>query len=229
MQARADFLEGWESLENTLSLPHLRRLILFFSLYVIFSILFLAAVHYLFFNSADYSFYQYSALTLPLSFAVLSYTRLTGKNIVSGLYLSRKNITAKGISYGILLFAIMFAISILITLLSSIFKIAASTNTGMLLAGAPAWFYIYIVVFEPINEELFFRALLVPRVGIVVSALLFGAAHLGYNSTFQIDAIFALIFGLLGGYILKKTHSLYPLLAAHMLFDLMSIMLYKSA
>ena len=42
----------------------------------------------------------------------------------------------------------------------------------------------------------------------------------------DVIAFFALVFGLLGGYILKKTRSLYPVLAAHILFNLINVAIY---
>ena len=46
------------------------------------------------------------------------------------------------------------------------------------------------------------------------------------SAAYRQDAFFALVFGLLGGYILKKTRSLYPVLAAHILFNLINVAIY---
>ncbi len=216
----------WKSLDKALSLSNLRGLILFLFLYLAFSLLFLVAAHSLFLNSPDYASCLYAALTLPLSIATLVYTKLAKGRVSERLYLSRKNLTLKGMAYGSLLLVIMLLLSISLTILFSLLKISIKTNASILLAGVPAWFYLYIVIIEPINEEFFFRAFLVPRIGIIFSAMLFGAAHMGSGFTFQIDAFFALVFGLLGGYILKKTRSLYPVLAAHILFNLINVAIY---
>ena len=75
----------------------------------------------------------------------------------------------------------------------------------------------------PIDEEILFRGFLVPRVGIVVSALLFAVPHLlTYASLSEFAAAF--IFGLLAGYFFRRYKSLYPTILAHALVNLFTIL-----
>ena len=76
---------------------------------------------------------------------------------------------------------------------------------------------------EPINEEIMFRGFLVPRIGIVASAIIFGLAHYSYMSTFGVEMLGALIFGLLAGYVFKRTKSIYPGIVAHIIVNTIAI------
>ena len=64
-----------------------------------------------------------------------------------------------------------------VTAASAVTGVQVNTNTASLFSGAPVWFFIFAAVIEPINEEIVFRGFLVPRLGIVPSALIFGLAH----------------------------------------------------
>jgi len=58
------------------------------------------------------------------------------------------------------------------------------------------------IVIAPFTEELFFRAALLPKTGIVISALLFSLFHITYFSVFEIIAVF--ILGLVLGMVYKR-------------------------
>ena len=98
-----------------------------------------------------------------------------------------------------------------------------NTNVNVVFSNAPLWFLLFAFLIVPINEELLFRGLMVPRLGIVVSALIFGALHASYNSTFAVEAVAACIFGMLSGYVYKKSGSLYPSILAHMLVNALAV------
>jgi membrane protease YdiL (CAAX protease family) len=59
---------------------------------------------------------------------------------------------------------------------------------------------------------------------VLVSAVMFGALHFSYNSTYGIEVIAALLFGLITGYAYKKTNSLYPALIAHIMVNTLTIL-----
>ena len=73
-----------------------------------------------------------------------------------------------------------FAIVIL-SLVISVIGLATNTkidtNTGILLASEPIWFYLFTVLISPVCEEVLFRAFMVPRLGIIWSAVIFGLAQ----------------------------------------------------
>ena len=84
-------------------------------------------------------------------------------------------------------------------------------------------FLLFSFLVAPINEEILFRGFMVPRIGILASAVLFSVPHLlSYSSVSELIAAF--IFGIAAGYAFKKTGSLYPSIIAHALVNLISIL-----
>jgi membrane protease YdiL (CAAX protease family) len=68
-----------------------------------------------------------------------------------------------------------------------------------------------------VTEEVYFRGLLQPRIGMIASSALFGLVHAGYGTALQIVAPFLL--GLLFAYLYQRTRSLWAPIAAHFSFD----------
>lgn len=165
-------------------------------------------------------------ISLLFSFAVFAYLLGKGKtlkDIVSELGLSKKRLTFRYISIGIGLFILFLIIEIGIGLFSELTKIQIVTNVATDLANMPLYFYLFAFLVAPINEEILFRGFLVPRIGIVWSALIFGIMHyLSYSSIAEMAAAF--VFGLAAGYIFKKTNSLYPSIIGHALFDFSTVL-----
>lgn len=188
----------------------------------------LSAIVYLFYhagyigyNNFNYLIYAVSLLAMSASIFLylMTYKKLKTVKIPGSLGFGLKNFSLKYVGIGVLIFGIILCIELVVSLLSAITGVAINTNTAVLFSGAPIWFFIFAAVIEPINEEIVFRGFLVPRLGIIPSALLFGFAHYTYNSTFGIEVIAALIFGLISGYIYKKTGSIYPGIVAHILVN----------
>lgn len=80
---------------------------------------------------------------------------------------------------------------------------------------------VLVSVVAAVTEEVFFRGLLQPRIGLLASSLLFGFVHLGYGTVLQVVAPIAL--GLLFGALYQWTRRLWAPLAAHFLFDLIQL------
>lgn len=95
--------------------------------------------------------------------------------------------------------------------------IGAQTQEGILLLVGTLIIVLFI-------EELFFRAFLVNRVGIIVSTLIFTIAHLSYGSIAELIGVFVL--GLIIAYWFKKNNSITQVYFAHLLYDLVAIALY---
>ena len=167
--------------------------------------------------------------SLLLTFSALSYLYFRGfdsKGIISAFGLNKPNINRQNLLYAFLLFLIIFTMEIGISISESVFNIAIKTNSSLVLAGVPAFFLLFVGIIAPINEEIFFRGLLVPRIGIVISALIFASLHSAYNSTFGIEMIAAFIFAVAAGYIFKKTGSIYPTILAHILVNMLAVIIF---
>jgi membrane protease YdiL (CAAX protease family) len=73
-------------------------------------------------------------------------------------------------------------------------------------------------------EEFFFRAFLIKRIGVIFSTLIFTLLHIGYGSISELIGVFFL--GLILAYWYKKNNSLIQNYSAHLIYDLIAIMLY---
>ena len=155
-------------------------------------------------------------LSLLFSFAVLSYLLHKGKRpkaIIGELGLSRKAFTWRALGWAILLFLAFLAFAFVVGILSAATGAHVSSNVAQTVGWFPIWALVFVSVIAPLNEEIAFRGFLVPRIGIVLSAIIFALMHFGYMSYLEIAG--ALWFGLVAGYVFKKTKSLYPSLIAH--------------
>ncbi len=170
----------------------------------------------------------YSTIAVSLAFPTIVFAYLLTKKedlslIIKNLGLSKDKITSKNIIYGIVLFAIIIFLEIIFSFGESIFHISLPTNVKSTFMGMPVFFLIFTFTIAPIDEEILFRGFLVPRIGIWQSAFLFAILHFEYGSISEI--LFAFIFGVIAGYIFKKTHSLYTTIIGHCLINLLGIIM----
>ena len=169
----------------------------------------------------------YSSIGLSFIFPLItiSYLMLKGmtlKQIVREVGLSRDKFTGKAMMLGIAMFIAILVIEILLGVASSVSGVQLPTNVQELLGGTPLYFLLFGAFISPINEEIFFRGFLVKRIGIILSALVFMIFHAGYGSAAEF--LGALAFGLIAGYIFKKTESLYATILGHMLVNLLTVL-----
>lgn len=166
------------------------------------------------------------ALSLFFMFAAFSYLLAKGKTLrqaVASLGLSRAGLTPKNMGIGLLLFFAVLAIELALGIFQEVTGINLPTNTAAIFAGMPAYFLAFAVIVAPFDEEVLFRGFLVPRIGIIASALLFGFLHLlSYWSVSEFIAAFA--FGLMAGYTYRRTGSLYVGMLAHILVNLLGFL-----
>ncbi|MDE1846065.1 MAG: CPBP family intramembrane metalloprotease [Candidatus Micrarchaeota archaeon] len=179
-------------------------------------------------NTAN--FYLTAGLSFFFPLVGLSYLSNKGMNIsqiLDQLGLSRDKLSIKFVFLGILIFFALFVLELMVNLVSTITNVTINTNVNLLLQSAPIWFYVFTAIIAPVNEEIFFRGVLVPRFGIVLSAIFFGLLHSSYDSTFGIEIIAAIIFGIIAGYVFKKSKSLYPSIIAHVLLNSLAIFAFS--
>ena len=164
------------------------------------------------------------ALSLLFPSAVFSYLLAKGQNlkkIITDLGLSRDKLNSKSIMIGLALFALIVLMELLLGAFSAATGVQLPTNVSALLTGMPAYFLAFTFIIAPIDEEILFRGFMVPRLGIITSALLFAVLHLTYLSVSQFVAAF--VFGLLAGYSLRENKSLYSTILAHALVNFLTI------
>ncbi len=180
---------------------------------------------YMSYNSLN--FVSDAALSMSFSLSVMCYFIFYKKqnftDILSAVGLGNGKFNFNVILVGVILFAALFVMEIIVSVISYITNVPINSNVDILLASAPLWFYVFTAIMSPINEEILFRGFMVPRLGIVISSLFFAAGHFAYNSSFEIEVIAALLFGLLAGYAYKRTNSLYPSIIGHMLLNAVTL------
>lgn len=163
-------------------------------------------------------------LSLFFPFVVVSYL-LSKKNrlkkISKDLGLLKKGINFRNLLFGALLFGLILLAEIAVGFLSEATGVQLPTNVDKVMFGMPLYFLVFSFLIAPIDEEILFRGFLVPRLGIVPSALLFALAHVTYLSWYEFFAAFA--FGLLAGYFFKRYKSLYITIFAHALVNFLTI------
>ena len=157
---------------------------------------------------------------------VFAYLMAKGKNlkqIIIELGLSRRAMNRKALAYGITVFLAILLLELGIGAFQAATHISLPTNVRQLLGGLPAYFFAFAVIVAPIDEEILFRGFLVPRIGIILSALIFGILHfLSYASISEFIAAF--VFGLIAGYAFKRTRSLYSTIIPHILVNVLGIL-----
>jgi len=116
-----------------------------------------------------------------------------------------------------------FLIAIILTILGLNDLQVVREVIGVVL-NLPIVIIIYFFVIRVFLEEFFFRAFLVPRVGIVISSVLFSLAHLGYGSI--AEAIGAGVLGLVLAFFYSKHKKILPNYLAHMIYNLFAISLW---
>lgn len=173
----------------------------------------------------DYVFISSIVLSLLFPSIAVSWMAFRGagpRGIIRSLGLSRDKLSRASLMYALLLFLILIMIEIALGVFSYATGIQLPTNLSAVLSGAPLYFLIFGIVIAPIDEEALFRGFLVPRIGIIASAIIFAALHaLSYASVSEFAA--ALAFGLAAGYIFKRTGSLYTTIIAHAAINLIGI------
>ncbi len=88
---------------------------------------------------------------------------------------------------------------------------------------------IYLALLTSFGEELLFRGALQPFAGLVLTSLLFGLLHMGQKGLVSAWSVWALIAGLLLGWLAEETGSLWPPIIAHFGVNTVSILSLRRA
>jgi membrane protease YdiL (CAAX protease family) len=83
-------------------------------------------------------------------------------------------------------------------------------------------FLAYILIARVTTEEVFFRGFLVNRIGILQSTALFAVLHIFYGSLAEVVGAF--ILGLILAYGFKKSQNIFPLIGAHLLYNIFALL-----
>jgi membrane protease YdiL (CAAX protease family) len=145
-------------------------------------------------------------------------------------------IAPSGLLIGVLLSALYFACILLYAYLISHQTLASllRASTATLLGTLPG------VLFSPLYEELFFRGLVLPTLNAslrfwpanLLQAVLFTAIHWpnwlwlgGFHASLLITSVSILLLGLFFGWLTRRTNSIWPAVAMHMLNNFLAAFL----
>jgi membrane protease YdiL (CAAX protease family) len=93
-----------------------------------------------------------------------------------------------------------------------------------MIGGATVPVALYLAFISAIGEELLFRAAVQPALGLVGTSLLFGLLHLGPQGLISIWTLWAIISGLMMGWMFESTGNLWPSLICHFLVNGVSLL-----
>ena len=81
---------------------------------------------------------------------------------------------------------------------------------------------IYLFIIRVFLEEWFFRAFLVPRTGVILSSIIFGLLHFGYDSIGEV--IGAILLGMVLAVSYNQHKKIIPNFIAHLLYNLIVVL-----
>ncbi len=133
--------------------------------------------------------------------------------------------------------AAFFVLLFSLAFVSLFFGFADQQNVADTVMELPFYLLVFAIIFAPISEELFFRALLVSRTtsflssrtpplvsywsGIIFPSILFGFLHFGYGSVVEIAG--ATMLGAVLAIVYRQSKSITPCLLMHFIYNLVSI------
>ncbi len=118
------------------------------------------------------------------------------------------------------IFFSLLAISILLSILLQLLGVNDLANVENVVRGLLSTnlaILLYFMIVRVFAEEFFFRAFLVPRVGVAASSIVFGLSHLAYGSVAEV--IGAIVLGGVLGHFYQKERRLIANFVAHVLYN----------
>ncbi|HSB47686.1 MAG TPA: CPBP family intramembrane glutamic endopeptidase [Candidatus Bilamarchaeum sp.] len=120
----------------------------------------------------------------------------------------------------------MFLLSLLVGIASFVFGFSDQAKIAEKISGLPVAMLVAAALLAPIGEELFFRATLVPRIGPILSSILFGIVHFTYGSVAEVVGV--LLLGFVLALSFQKSRSILPCILSHMAYNGLSILVMLS-
>ncbi len=169
------------------------------------------------------------------------------KQALQRMKLRKKNLD-KAVVFGILTVFIMFIVTMAIgmMLLALDYDLSQISDMGNIKDIAQLFSpvsMIYLLAFQPIGEEIFFRGFLLEKIesvavekkwfqkpsyagytAILITSVLFGIAHFSYGKLYPVVVTFLLAIVL--GFVVYKTRNLFTSIIAHIAYNLISLLLY---
>jgi membrane protease YdiL (CAAX protease family) len=127
----------------------------------------------------------------------------------------------KRVAYGFLIFFILLGAAVAANVLIYFTGLGDQIKVQQVVSALPLYIILLTFTIGPFSEELFFRALLVPKIGVPLSTILFMLTHIAYGSISELAGAFFLGFVLANAYYYLKDPL--PVIIAHGLFNLLAV------
>lgn len=127
-----------------------------------------------------------------------------------------------GLLLGILIVIVAGLVSRILPQPSSANNTSLLVQYNILIAG------VFVILIAPVLEEILFRGILVDKVGVVLSSILFSVIHIGSGDLYSIiyPAIITFIIGSVLGTAYKKTKSLLLVILAHSIYNIFILFIF---
>lgn len=132
-----------------------------------------------------------------------------------------------GLALGVLTACVTVVAGLGVYRMVPVMRKIASELAPRLVDGASRADLILVSVFSGVGEEALFRGALQPEIGLVASALLFGAIHVGPDRRYLVWTAWALFAGFLFGALYEVTGGLLAPVVAHVLHNAATFLLWK--
>ena len=165
-------------------------------------------------------------LIIPLAVIVFIERRplvLSGLGFQSRGVVNDSLLTLK-IFAALVIFSVLFSIALSFSGINDIGKVEDAV--GAIFSYSPLWL-MYFMVVRVFAEEFFFRAFLVPRIGVMGSSIAFAIAHLGYGSVAEV--LGALVLGAILAIAYKENRQIVPNYMAHLLYNVVALAAFLQA
>jgi membrane protease YdiL (CAAX protease family) len=176
-------------------------------------------------------------LVLLIFFPIIWYAvvnRLRLKEIFNRLKLKLEGIDVAflwGIFSAIIMFIVVFIIGLVLVFLGQNTEELSNVSDLEQLFSFPS--LLLLVAIQPIAEEIFFRGFLLEKfeslagapMAILTTSILFGLAHMSYGKIYPV--VLPIVFGIILGYVVIKTKNLYSAILAHVIFNVIVIVISK--
>jgi membrane protease YdiL (CAAX protease family) len=207
----------------------MRRIFLAFSIFSI--LLFLATFGCQIIGTGACSFLSDNAIYIGsgaihlglLSIAMLFLWKGDLRSTLEGIGFPGKLKTVIGYTAGTLFS--MFVLLFILGLVAVFWGFNDQEKVSDKITGLPLPILLFAALVAPVTEELFFRGLLTPRIGVVFSSVVFGILHFSYGSNIEVLGTFAV--GLVLGTSFKLSKSITPCILSHMAYNMLAIIVMK--
>lgn len=132
-----------------------------------------------------------------------------------------------GLAFGLVAACVTIILGLLVYRSTPALRKIADELAPRLVDGTRRWDLVLISVFSGIGEEAFFRGALQPEVGLVATALIFGAAHIGPDRRYLVWTVWAVFAGFLFGGLFEVTNGILAPMVAHSVHNAATFLIWK--